>query len=624
MTLRSTLDFFLNDWIRAPELCARERFADHSADTFAAVLDLSERLAADKFAPHNRLVDVQEPAFDGERVTLPEATREATQAHAEAGLRAAGQDQSVGGMQLPYVVEAASRTFFMKASIGIDAYAMLTTANANLLMAHGTPAQREAFAVPELNGRYTGTMCLSEPQAGSSLGDILTRAVPDGEGFEADPLGPRYRLQGNKMWISGGEHELSQNIVHLVLAKVPGPDGKLPAGVKGISLFIVPRVLVNADGSLTGERNDVALAGLNHKLGYRGTVNTLLNFGEGRFPAPSTSSGRSGGAGAIGYRVGEVGEGLKCMFHMMNEARIQVGLGATMLGYAGYECALDYARQRPQGRPNGPAGKDPASPQRPIIDHPDVRRMLLAQKAYAEGGLALGLYCARLVDEKATGDASSAADAATLLELLTPVAKSWPSEWCLEANNLAIQVHGGYGYTRDFAVEQHWRDNRLNMIHEGTHGIQAQDLLGRKVRAEGGRALTLWLARVHDTATQARREPALAAHAEALQAAWGEVNATLAVLTPLLRSEGDRALANASVFLEAFGHTVLAWTWLRQALVADGALARAATPQDADFYQGKLQACRWFFHWELPRTAPQHALLRSLDDSTLAMRDAWF
>ena len=221
MTLRSTLDFFLNDWIRAPELCARERFAEHSADTFAAVLDLSERLAADKFAPYNRLVDVQEPVFDGERVTLPEATREATQAHAEAGLRAAGQDQSVGGMQLPYVVEAASRTFFMKSSIGIDAYAMLTTANANLLMAHGTPQQRKAFAVPELDGRYTGTMCLSEPQAGSSLGDILTRAEPDGEGFEADPLGPRYRLYGNKMWISGGEHEMSENIVHLVLAKVP-------------------------------------------------------------------------------------------------------------------------------------------------------------------------------------------------------------------------------------------------------------------------------------------------------------------------------------------------------------------------------------------------------------------
>ncbi|MBS3998527.1 MAG: acyl-CoA dehydrogenase family protein, partial [Hydrogenophaga sp.] len=496
MTFRTTLDFLLLDWLRAPELTARARFADHSADTFAAVLDLSERLAQDKFAPHNRRVDTEEPRFDGERVTLPPQTAEAVRAHAEAGLRAAGQDAEVGGMQLPYVVEAASRTFFMKASIGIDAYAMLTTANANLLMAHGTPAQRRAFALPELDGRYTGTMCLSEPQAGSSLGDILTRAVPDGEGAEHDPLGPRYRLTGHKMWISGGEHEMAENIVHLVLAKIPGPDGQLPPGVKGLSLFIVPRRLVEADGRLSEQRNDVSLAGLNHKLGYRGTVNTLLNFGEGRYPV-------RGQAGAIGYRVGAPGDGLRCMFHMMNEARIQVGLGATMLGYAGYEAALDYARQRPQGRPNGPAGKDPGVPQRAIIEHPDVRRMLLAQKAYAEGGLALGLYCARLVDEKATGEAASAADAATLLELLTPVAKSWPSEWCLEANSLAIQVHGGYGYTRDFAVEQHWRDNRLNMIHEGTHGIQAQDLLGRKVRAEDGRALRLWLALVQETATRA-------------------------------------------------------------------------------------------------------------------------
>ena len=617
MTLRSTLDFFLNDWIGASELCVRDRFADHSAETFAAVLDLSERLAADKFAPYNRLVDVQEPAFDGERVTLPEATREATQAHAEAGLRAAGQDQSVGGMQLPYVVEAASRTFFMKASIGIDAYAMLTTANANLLMAHGTPAQREAFAVPELDGRYTGTMCLSEPQAGSSLGDILTRAEPDGECFEVDPLGPRYRLYGNKMWISGGEHEMSENIVHLVLAKVPGPDGKLQPGVMGISLFVVPRVLVNADGSLAGLRNDVSLAGLNHKLGYRGTVNTLLNFGEGRFPVPSAGSGRAV-PGAIGYRVGGLGEGLKCMFHMMNEARIQVGLGATMLGYAGYECALEYARQRPQGRPNGPAGKDAASPQRPIIEHPDVRRMLLAQKAYAEGGLALGLYCARLVDEKATGDAASAADAATLLELLTPVAKSWPSEWCLEANSLAIQVHGGYGYTRDFAVEQHWRDNRLNMIHEGTHGVQAQDLLGRKVRAEGGRALSLWLARVHDIAQQARGEGALAPLADALEDAAALIG--LATRAAWQDSRPDVAMQNAMGYLRAFGHVVLAWLWLDVAVLA--AQRRQDAQGDVALLDGKLQAARYFFARELPQVQAWLAPVIDRDDQFATLDSA--
>ncbi|GLS15385.1 acyl-CoA dehydrogenase [Hydrogenophaga electricum] len=603
MTFRATLDLLLLDWLQADALTARPRFAEHSADTFAAVLDLSERLAQDKFAPHNRRADTEEPHFDGERVHLPEATREAVQAHAEAGLRAAGQDAECGGMQLPYVVEAASRSFFMKASIGIDAYAMLTTANANLLMAHGTPAQRTAFAVPELDGRYTGTMCLSEPQAGSSLGDILTRAVPDGAGSDADPLGPRYRLQGHKMWISGGEHELSDNIVHLVLAKVPGADGRLPPGVKGISLFIVPRWLVDADGRLTGTRNDVALAGLNHKLGYRGTVNTLLNFGEGRYPV-------AGRAGAVGYRVGAEGDGLRCMFHMMNEARIQVGLGATMLGWAGYEAALDYARQRPQGRPAGPAGRDPATPPRPIIEHPDVRRMLLAQKAYAEGGLALGLYCARLVDDKATGDAAVASEAGALLELLTPVAKSWPSEWCQEANSLAIQVHGGYGYTRDFAVEQYWRDNRLNMIHEGTHGIQAQDLLGRKVRAEGGRALALWQARLQDTARRARAVVALQPMADALEDAAALV--TAATQAAWRGDRPDVATHNAMGYLRGFGHTVVAWLWLDLATLASQRLEAGAG--DAQLLQGQLAAARYFFVRELPQVGAWLAPVIDGDD----------
>ena len=365
------------------------------------------------------------------------------------------------------------------------------------------PLQKEVFAKNEFAGRWFGTMCLSEPQAGSSLSDITTRAVPDGDGFERDPLGPRYRLRGNKMWISNGEHELTENIVHLVLAKIPGPDGKLVAGTRGISLFIVPKKLVNERAELTGVRNDVALAGLNHKLGYRGIPNTLLNFGEGKFKV-------RGAAGAIGYLVGAPGEGLRCMFHMMNEARIAVGLGAVMLGYAGYEASLQYARDRAQGRPVGPSGKDASKPPVRIVEHADVKRMLLAQKAYVEGGLALALYCARLVDEQHTGAPDGARDAATLLEVLTPIAKSWPSEWCLEANSLAIQVHGGYGYTRDFPVEQYWRDNRLNMIHEGTHGIQAQDLLGRKVVMNGGAGLEGLGARMQATIERAAAESALA------------------------------------------------------------------------------------------------------------------
>ncbi|MDF2463362.1 MAG: Butyryl-CoA dehydrogenase (Short-chain-acyl-CoA dehydrogenase)-like protein, partial [Ramlibacter sp.] len=488
MGLRPTLDFLLYDWLKADELTLRDRFADHSRETFDAVFDTCERIAREKYAPFNRTLDIEEPRFDGEKVILPKCTQDAYDAFAQSGMLSAAQDYGIGGMQLPYTVEAAAHTFFAMASVSMGS-GMLTVGNANLLMVHGTELQKQVFALNEFSGRWSGTMCLSEPQAGSSLSDIVTRAVPDGENFETDPLGPRYRITGNKMWISAGEHELTENIVHLVLAKIPGPDGKLIPGTKGISLFIVSKKMVDADGGLTGERNDVALAGLNHKLGWRGTTNTLLNFGEGKFPV-------DGKPGAVGYLVGRPHEGLRCMFHMMNEARIGVGMAAVMLGMAGYYASLEYARNRPQGRPVGPAGKDPSKPQVRIIEHADVKRMLLAQKSYCEGALALALYCARLVDEQHTGTPEAADEARLLLEVLTPIAKSWPSEWCLEANSLAIQVHGGYGYTRDFPVEQYWRDNRLNMIHEGTHGIQAADLLGRKVLMEGGRGLELLAGRV--------------------------------------------------------------------------------------------------------------------------------
>jgi butyryl-CoA dehydrogenase len=409
------------------------------------------------------------------------------------------------------------------------------------------------------------------------------------------------------MWISAGEHELTENIVHLVLAKIPGPDGALVPGTRGISLFVVPKKLVDPQGRLTGERNDVALAGLNHKCGWRGTTNTLLNFGEGRHPV-------RGAAGAIGWRVGREGEGLRCMFHMMNEARIAVGMSAAMLGMAGYEASLAYARQRPQGRPITGAGKDASRPQVPIVEHADVKRMLLAQKAYAEGALALELYCARLVDEQHTGDEAAAREAALLLEVLTPVAKSWPAEWCLEANSLAIQVHGGYGYTRDFPVEQYWRDNRLNMIHEGTHGIQALDLLGRKVVMDGGAGLKLLAARVNATIERAGHAEATATHANALAAALQRLGA--ATKAAWATGVPEEALANATPYLQAFGHVVLAWTWLDVALAA----ARAPRP----LRDGKLAAMRYFFAYELPKIDAWLGVVAARESVCRAMRDDWF
>ncbi|WP_168792778.1 acyl-CoA dehydrogenase [Paraburkholderia aromaticivorans] len=613
---RRDLNFLLYEWLNVEALTGIPRYADHSRETFDAALDTCEQIATNLFAPHNKKSDQQEPQFDGETVHIIPEVKVALDAFCAAGLMAAGQDYELGGMQLPLVVEKAGFAYFMAANIATCGYPFLTIGNANLLLAHGSPRQIEAFVRPEMEGRYFGTMCLSEPQAGSSLSDITTRAEYQGE----SPLGAQYRLRGNKMWISGGEHDLSENIVHLVLAKIPGPDGKLTPGVKGISLFIVPKYLVHEDGSL-GEHNDVVLAGLNHKMGYRGTTNCLLNFGEGTKYQPR------GAAGAIGYLVGEPGQGLSCMFHMMNEARIGVGLGAAALGYTGYLHALDYARNRPQGRIAGRSCKEAASPQVKLVEHADIRRMLLAQKSYAEGALALNLYCAKLVDQEraahANDDSLSLERLTLLLDILTPIAKSWPSQWCLEANSLAIQVHGGYGYTRDYNVEQLYRDNRLNPIHEGTHGIQGLDLLGRKVVMKDGAALAILRDTMQETIARARgvADTSITEYADALAIALSR----LTQVTGELWSAGDQSvtLANASVYLEAFGHVVLAWIWLEQVLAAQVA-QEANGRRDDVFYHGKRAAAGYFFRWELPRVWAQFDLLASLDRTTLDMQGAWF
>ncbi len=591
---RRDLDFLLYEWLDAEGLTTRDRYAEHSRETFDAVLDLAQTVAERHFAPHNKRGDAEEPRFDGTRVHVIPEVKAALDVYTGSGFVGATFDEELGGMQLPHVVAAAAATWFQAANCGTAGYPFLTTGNANLLVAHGTPDQIDRFVRPMVQGRFFGTMCLSESQAGSSLADVATLATRQADGT--------WRLRGTKMWISGGDHELSENIVHLVLARTAGA----PPGVKGISLFVVPKHLVDDDGTL-GERNDVVLAGLNHKMGFRGTTNTVLSFGEGTH--------RPGGQpGAVGYLVGEEHRGLAYMFHMMNEARVGVGLGAVAVGYTGYLKSLDYARTRTQGRPAG--AKDPTAPPVPIIQHADVRRMLLAQKAYVEGGLALVLYAARLVDEERTApDADAAATARLLLDVLTPIAKSWPSQWCLEANDLAIQVHGGYGYSREYDVEQHYRDNRLNPIHEGTHGIQGLDLLGRKVVMEQGAALRLLVGRILQTT--ARADELGGEHAEA-GAAVRRSAERLVVTTEKLWSAGDVSvsLASSSVYLEAAGHIVVAWMWLEQLLAAAG--------KDGDFYDGKRQAARYFLRWELPRTDVQLDLLESLDRTTLDMQEPWF
>lgn len=588
---RREIDFLFYEVFDLEQVLATPRHQVFDRAAISEILDTAQAIAEEKYLPFAAALDANEPQFrDGKVEIMPEVGN-ALRAYADAGLFAASFDEEVGGLQLPWVVNLTVNGLFSAANIGVANYAFLTIAAANLLNAFGTDEQKRLFLPPMLDGRWFGTMCLSEPQAGSSLADIRTRA---------EPIGDRsYRITGSKMWISGGDHEISENIVHMVLAKIPGG----PAGVKGISLFVVPKYRIGPDG-MSGSRNNIALAGLNHKMGHRGTTNCLLNFGE---------DGES-----IGYLIGEPHQGLGYMFHMMNEARVGVGHGAVMSALAGYLYSLDYARNRPQGRLV--QNKDPNSPQVPIIQHADVKRMLMAQKAAIEGALALITYCALLLDrQKVAASDGERTRIGLLLDILTPIAKSWPSEHCLEANKLAIQVLGGYGYTRDYPVERLYRDNRLNHIHEGTYAIHGLDLLNRKVRMQDGAALRELMAEIGQTVDAA--EGVLTDEAKALRTALDALSVTTE--TVLGCKDLSLALANATLYLNAVGHIVIAWMWLLQGVAAQ-AEATSALAADRDYYAGKLAACRYFFRYELPKVFAELALVRDLDDTCLRLTPEQF
>ncbi|MBD9501537.1 acyl-CoA dehydrogenase [Pseudomonas sp. BGr12] len=590
------LAFELYEVLDAEALTQRERFAEHNRETFDAALGTARGIAEELFAPHNRKNDENEPQYvDGGAVLIPEV-KPAVDAFNEAGFQNASRSFEQGGMQLPHLLARACFAHFQSANIATSSYPMLSMGSSHLIETFGSEEQKRLFLQPMIEGRWFGTMALTEPHAGSSLADIRTRAEPAADGS--------YRIKGNKIFISGGDHPLSDNIVHMVLAKLPDA----PPGVKGISLFIVPKFLVNEDGSL-GARNDVTLAGLFHKMGWRGTTSTALNFGD---------KGE-----CVGYLVGKPHHGLAYMFQMMNEARIGVGMGAIMLGYAGYLYSLEYARERPQGRPVD--AKDPTSAPVSIIEHTDVRRMLLTQKAYVEGAFDLGLYAARLVDDCETlATEEERKQAHELLDLLTPIVKSWPSEFCLKANELAIQILGGHGYTREYPVEQYYRDNRLNPIHEGTHGIQSLDLLGRKLAQNNGAGLKQLTRLISQCCERASAHPSLDKLREPLEQLMARLSATtLSLLGDLMQGRVAQGLANSALYLKVFGHAVIGWRWLEQAIRAEEGLARGDA-SDADFYRGKLQAARYFLTWEVPSCHHDLALLEGRDDTCSTMQDAWF
>lgn len=592
---RRHLDFLLYDVLQIDSLGQYPRYAEHSRDTFDAAIDLAHKIAIDQFLSHYQKADQKEPALVNGRVEIIPEIKAALQAYSNAGFMAELADQTQGGMQLPYVVSLACDGMFLSANASTTGYIILTRGAMNLLFAHGSEEQKERYARPMLEGRWFGTMCLSEPQAGSSLSDIKCVAEPQADGS--------YRLQGAKMWISGGEHDITENIVHLVLARLPDA----PPGVRGISLFIVPRHRLNADGSL-GERNDVKLAGVNHKMGQRALINCFLKFGEEN--------------DCYGELVGKPHQGLACMFHMMNEARIDVGLGSVHMGWASYLYSLKYAHERLQGR--HPDQKDGASKPLRVIEHADVRRMLLQQKAYIEGCHALVLYVGLLLDRSSQDpDKAVRHDAHLLVEFLTPIVKAWSSDLMLKANDLAIQILGGYGYTREYPVEQTYRDNRINPIHEGTNGIQAIDLMGRKTLMEQGGGVRLFLDAVRATANEAS-DSDLSVYGHALSKQIIAIENVVEIVSNRLGAGEARAtLSNANAYLQLLGHTALAWMWAKQALASSRILAEGAGDAES-FQRGKLQACAYFFRTELPQTEVSLKLLRDNDRTSLDMRAEWF
>jgi butyryl-CoA dehydrogenase len=593
---RRDIEFFLYEMFDIESLTTRERYQDHDRETFDAAIDIAQAVAEKYYLPIQSKVDRNEPTFDGKNVHIIPEIKEGLDAVIEAGLTAPTTDYEMGGMQLPQIAASGAFAYLSAAASTSLGYLSLTHANCNLIEAYGTAEQIKKWVTPQREGRFFGTMAMTEPGAGSGLGDLTTSVIKDENGT--------YRVRGNKIWISGGDHDLSENIVHLVLARVKGA----PKGVKGISLFIVPKFLVNDDGDI-GERNEVALAGLFHKMGGRGHTSTALSFGEQN--------------GAVAYLVGEENKGLMYMFHMMNEARILVGTGAALTALTGFQYSLDYAKGRPQGRLL--SSKDPLSAPVNIIEHPDVRRMLLTQKAYSEGAYALCLYGHQLADDEKTAPTENERKhAATILGFLTPIIKSWPSEWGPKSNDLAIQVLGGHGYVNEHPVEMFYRDNRLNPIHEGTTGIQSLDLLCRKVPMNEFKGYQAFLTEMYQTVDSVKSTHGLQQHAQELQEALDNLKqVTSSVLGAAKTQNIDLVFSNSVSYLNMFGHITIAWLWLRQAEIATKALENGPHSDDEKFYNGKIQAMKYFFNSELPLTYHWGNLVKNIDSASFDTHPDW-
>ncbi len=576
-------------------LLASERFGEYTRESVDMIMGTAKKIATEHMFPICSEMDKNPPKYVDGGIRVHPKVKAFMAMAGEGGWISAIFPYEKGGQQMPVSVYNACQFIFSSANYSLSVYPVLTTGAANLILTFGSEELRAAYALRMIEGRWQGTMALTEPEAGSSLGDVRTSAEPTDKGY--------YLVRGQKTFISAGDHDMAENIVHLMLARIKGA----PAGVKGLSLFVVPKKRVSASGGL--EFNDVSCAGCYHKMGYRGAPIAQLSMGESD--------------DCRGWLVGEPNRGLSYMFQMMNEARIGVGLGAVAISSAAYHAALEYARERLQGR--GVAEKDPARPQVAIIEHADVKRMLLQQRAIIEGALSLMVYAGRLVDCAGIAAGEEKERYELLLDFLTPMVKTYPSEMGVVSTSLAIQCLGGYGYSDEFPVEQYMRDSRIHPIHEGTTGIQGMDLLGRKVTMHKGRAAGIYLEEVGKTIAAAKAVAALAPYAEKLAAAAGLLKQVTGALVGIaVKGDVDRFLADATLYLEMSGIICIAWQWLLQGIAVQKALPHSAEGEERDFLEGKLFVMKFFYEYELPKIEGLRTRLLSQDAITVAISPRHF
>ncbi len=589
------LRFLLYDVFDAESLTRHPYFQEHCRENFDMVLDTAVKIGRDILQPCLREMDQDPPKLVDGQVKVHPVVKTFMTECGEGGWIGAHAPFERQGQQLPTMIINAFMFIFGAANYSASVYPMLTNGAAHLIEAFGSKELVETFVPHMFRGQWQGTMALTEPQAGSSLAEITTQAEPTDKAY--------YKIGGQKIFISASDHDCVENVVHLMLARIKGA----PPGVKGISLFVVPKFRLDDQGQLTP--NDVNVAGLYHKLGYRGAPIAQLSMGEND--------------DCRGYLVGDPNKGLSYMFQMMNEARIEVGVGAAGIASAAYYASLQYTNERQQGRKL--TEKDPTSPPVLIIEHPDIKRMLLFQRAVVEGSLSILLQCAKFADMARVTEGEERQKYAWLLDTLTPVAKTYPSEMGIVSVSQALQCLGGYGYCDEFPLEQFYRDARIHPIHEGTTGIQGLDLLGRKVRMNDGQGFKLFVQEVMETIEAARKTEDLGDYAERLRQSVEKLRqVTDFLLTLASKGNMELFLADSTLYLELFGIIAVGWQWLLQGTVAQTKLLEYQSEAQATFYKGKLWTMKYFFHYEMPKIEGLAKRLLEADGLTVEMNPALF